>query len=103
MNQTYYNSLEATEETGYNLAEPPPGKKWSGKNPVPKIGDKVRINFNQLGSGVVRSYFFEHGYLGILVKLDNPPEWKRKQHPPGSKYHGVAHVFGAEIEIKEKS
>lgn len=99
MNQTYYNSLEATEVVQYHLADPPAGK-WSGDLPIPKIGEKVRINFNKLGSGIVKGYFIEHGYVGVLVKLDNPPEWKKKQHPPGSKYHGVAHVFGAEIKEK---
>lgn len=76
--------------------------KWSGVWPVPKIGDRVNINFNNLGSGIVESYFIEHDYLGVLVKLDNPPEWKQKQAPPGSKYHGVAHVFGAEIIEKTR-
>lgn len=71
--------------------------KWSGKQPIPAIGDKVTINFNELGTGVVQAYFYEHGYFGLDVKLDKAPDWHNKQHPVGSEHRGRALVFGAEI------
>jgi hypothetical protein len=71
--------------------------KWSGVYPIPQIGDAVAINFNELGGGVVQAYFVEHGYFGLEVKLSAAPEWHYKQHPPGSKHHGRALVFGAEV------
>lgn len=71
---------------------------WSGKV-LPQIGQRVRVNFNSFGAGVVVAYFVETGgsapFLGVEVFLDKRPEWHVKQH-------GAAHphplVFGAEIE-----
>lgn len=70
--------------------------KWSGVFPIPQIGDSVSINFNELGTGKVESYFVEHGFVGIKVALDKEPEWKKKQHA-GTKHAGIAMVFGREI------
>lgn len=70
--------------------------KWSGSYPIPQIGQPVKVNFNSLGTGVVESYFVEHGYLGVTVRLDKEPEWKIKQHK-GTKHAGIAMVFGLEI------
>jgi hypothetical protein len=72
--------------------------KWSGCYPIPQIGQSVRINFNTLGTGVVESYFVEHGYCGVTVRLDKEPEWKIKQHK-GTKHAGIAMVFGLEITL----
>lgn len=71
--------------------------KWSGSYPIPQIGDRVTINFNELGSGVIKSYFVEHGYCGVTVRLDKEPAWKIKQHK-GTKYAGIAMVFGIELK-----
>lgn len=59
--------------------ELPKELKWGSEKRPPAIGDRVSINFNQLGGGVVESYFWEHGWLGVCVKLNNAPAWKRKQ------------------------
>ena len=71
--------------------------KWSGAFPIPSIGDNVTISFNGLGTDQILSYFIEHGFLGVYVKLDNPPAWHRQQHSPGSKFRGKALVFGNEL------
>lgn len=84
--------VQRTEENKFNKDL----LKWSGKNPIPAIGMKVRINFNELGNGIVVSYFWEHGYFGIKVQLDNAPAWHKKQHK-GTKHEGNALVFGMEI------
>lgn len=73
--------------------------KWSGDFPIPAIGQKVKINFNDLGTGVVDGYFQEGGYFGVRVKLDKEPAWKVKQHK-GTQFAGMAMIFG--VEIKEK-
>ena len=70
---------------------------WSGRFPVPAIGEKVAINFNQLGSGVVESYLTEYGWLGVCVRLDDAPDWHRRQ-TAGTKHAGRAMVFGAELK-----
>jgi len=79
----------------YDLTTPT-NHKWSGKLSIPAIGDKVRITFNGLGTGSVKSYFHEAGFLGIAVLLDEQPDWHEKQC-------GVNHpalVFGAEVEAE---
>lgn len=71
---------------------------WSGANEKrflapPAIGERVQVTFNQLGTGTVTGYFVEAGFLGIILKADNRPDWHKKQNPNCDLYH----VFGAEI------
>lgn len=103
-----------TETCRYELTELPEGVilktgenwrdnsvvKWSGSYPIPQIGERVITTVNGMGSGVVESYFVEHGYLGVLMVLDNPPTWHVNQHK-GTKHEGIAMVFGAELKRKE--
>ena len=75
--------------------------KWSGRErhagkPLPKLGDRVRITFNGLGTGTVVAYFVEAGFLGVKVRLDQRPAWHVKQNGHNNP---DALVFGAEIEI----
>lgn len=72
--------------------------KWSGSYPIPQIGQRVQIKINKLGAGTVESYFVEGGYLGVTVRLDDPPEWKIRQHK-GTKHEGIGMVFGIEITL----
>jgi hypothetical protein len=66
---------------------------WRCEHPLPRIGDKVEITVNGLGTGTVENYFIEWGWLGITVKLDNEPDW-HKVNCPDFPY---AMVFGTEI------
>lgn len=61
----------------------------------PAVGTRVEITFNGFGFGEVESYFVEHGFLGVAVKLDKEPEWRRKTTGID---HSVALVFGNEIK-----
>ena len=69
--------------------------KWSGAE-IPKIGDRVEVNFNGFGFGVVDSYFWEHGFFGVRVKLEIDPDWHVKQSA-GSAHAGHVLVFGSEL------
>lgn len=60
----------------------------------PPLGTKVRVTFNELGTGTVVGYFVEAGFLGVEVDPDHRPDWHVKQNPGRCNYH----VFGAEIE-----
>jgi len=80
-----------TEDCKYDLLHRPEGR-WSGIFD-PNTGDRVEITVNRFGAGIVVSYFCEHGYRGIRVKLDKQPDWHRKQGQPP-----YALVFGAEIQ-----
>ena len=71
-------------------------KSTMGDNP-PKIGERIKVTINKLGYGMVVAYYIEHEYVGVEVKLENPPEWYVKQNGKGS--HAL--VFGAEIEKLE--
>jgi hypothetical protein len=74
--------------------------KWSGYNDPPKIGAKVKIYMNNFGAGKVVGYFAEYGWLGVLVKLSNPPSWWRQQTrdrgADPAKTNG--HFFGLDLE-----
>ncbi len=80
-----------------------PGEsRWSGKMLVPTIGDKVTVTINGFGLGTIVGYFIEHDWLGVYVKLDDPPSWwveqqeRRAEHP--GRIAGCAMAFGAEIK-----
>jgi len=92
----YMGAWEIRDRYQYDEYEKPtdPEHTWSGKGPIPDLGTKVEINFNGLGEGVVHSYFVEHGYIGVRVKLDNQPDWHKNQGRPP-----YAMVFGIEINI----
>jgi len=70
--------------------------KWSGKHPIPAIGERVHLNFNEFGNGTVVSYFWEHGYLGVYVKLVKAPAWHNKQMA-GNPRKGHCMAFGVEV------
>lgn len=79
-----------------NKPDPTVTLMWSGTF-LPAIGDRVFVNMNGLGFGRVVSYFTEHGWLGVTVRLEKDPDWHVKQCR-GSKWAGCALVFGAEIK-----
>jgi len=79
-----------TDACKYDLLHRPKGR-WSGTFD-PNIGDRVEVTLNGFGAGTVVSYFCEHGYRGVRVKLDKQPKWHRKQGQPP-----YVLAFGAEI------
>ena len=70
---------------------------WAAKVPPPPVGEKVRVSMNGLGEAEVVGYFSMGGYLGLRVKLDNPPEWYIKQN----KGNVVGSIFGPEFKPLE--
>ena len=76
------------------LAELPRNLVWSGTQPIPAIGARVRAYMNGFGAGSVRAYFHAAGDLGVIVAVDVLPEWFVTQNP------GIAegHFFGRELE-----
>ena len=72
--------------------------EWSGKHPLPNIGDKVNCIMNRIGEGIVVAYFTSDDghkwYAGVEIKVLNPPEWYLKQNGRDAQ----ALVFGREIE-----
>jgi len=76
---------------------------WSGGKRIPKIMERVKLNFNNLGAGVVVAHYYENGYVGVQVLLDSPPAWRNEQC---KRTYGIknppAIAFGAEIERIEE-
>jgi hypothetical protein len=68
--------------------------KWSGKMPVPEVGDRINVRMNGFGPSTVMGYLPLHGWLGLAVRPDVRPDWLIKQDPE----RHVILVFGAEIE-----
>jgi hypothetical protein len=83
---------------GRKVSESP--YKWSGKEAPPAIGAEVKVTMNGLGPGVVKGYFAEESWLGVLVELKSPPDWWLKQNAAalakGEKR--LAHIFGMEVK-----
>lgn len=67
--------------------------RWSGAAPPPPIGDTVNVRLNGLGFSRVEGYFVEDGWLGVVIKPANPPDWFVRQKGAGAS----GHVFGIEI------
>ncbi len=90
----------------YELAAPPPTTVVGAKAPfkgdgpfysgdfLPARGDKVRINFNGLGTGRVLDFFREYRFIGLRILLDKQPAWHKKQNGADN----PALVFGSEVE-----
>jgi len=74
--------------------------KWSGAGPIPSVGSEVKIGMNKLGSGTVLGYSKLHGesgsWLGIWVKLLNPPEWFKERNSNWET--GLFLFFGRDVE-----
>lgn len=70
---------EGREFPAYKCDGFPAVMKWSGKKELPAIGAKVKVTMNSLGPAEVVGYYESHGYLGLMVKFENPPEWYRRQ------------------------
>jgi len=68
--------------------------KWSGKRDVPAMGSEVLVIMNSLGPATVLKHQVVKGWLGLIVRFHQPPEWYLRQNR-GVSRPGL--VFGAEI------
>lgn len=66
---------------------------WSGVCAIPKIGDIVNVDVNDIGPSEVLGYWLEAGYVGCVVRPSEPPEWYVRQNGSGA----ACVVFGIEI------
>jgi hypothetical protein len=53
--------------------------KWSGDFPIPAVGSRVFITMNGIGWAFVVGFFESCGYVGLMTKPINPPQWLRDQ------------------------
>lgn len=91
-----YGGVDLTDPDKAPTPETADAYLWSRLTSPPRIGTRVHVVVNAMGWGTVVSYFVEHGYLGVRVKLETEPEWHAKQCA-GTKNAGHCLVFGAEL------
>ncbi len=72
--------------------------KWVNPKAPPPVGTRIRVNFNRLGTAVVKKYFIEENFLGLMVSFDDPPEWYCKQNG----FDRLGHIFGPEFELVDR-
>lgn len=70
--------------------------KWSG-NFIPKIGETVFAVINDIGKCQVLGYYLEDGWIGVIAKPAQPPEWFIRQNGKNA----VCGLFGTEIRKLE--
>lgn len=70
--------------------------KWSGDLNPPAIGAQIVVTMNRLGPATIEGYFVEAGWLGLLCRLHNAPDWHREQRGGDP----IAHIFGVEFEAR---
>lgn len=70
--------------------------KWSNPKRPPAIGARVNIRINSIGAGVVTGYRVIHGWLGLHVRPENPPQWWKDQARQGN--YSECWVTGIETE-----
>jgi hypothetical protein len=89
-----------------------PGKmNGSAPFPLPAIGTRIYITMNNIGWATVEGFFAEGGYLGVMTKAENPPEWLRQQRQRAATRYtpetpewlkrGIGCEFGAEIALEQ--
>lgn len=107
-NYVEYKSLPSNwikyQPTGDDSIPVPEGLKWSGEDAPPAIGTKIRITINGIGPAIVRGYFSECDWLGLLVDVLSPPDWWVRQNVKPGKPYPRSHVFGVEFKpLKEEA
>src|SRR5579863_10395026 len=76
--------------------------KWSGKGfPLAAVGARLNVVINKLGPGEVVGYCASHGWLGLMVKLESPPDWWKKQRGNMIEESARATALGPEKAAKE--
>lgn len=70
---------------------------WSGKQPPPPVGARVKVLMNDLGYCTVDGYAVSEGYLAVVAKADEErPAWHKNANPDNE----PSLLFGCEIEYK---
>jgi hypothetical protein len=77
-------------------------QQWSGKLPLPEIGDRVYATCNSFGPSTVTGYFTQGRWIGITVMPDKCPEFYLNQNRAAFQRPDMGRLlsfcfFGAEI------
>jgi hypothetical protein len=86
--------------------------KWSAPFPLPALGTRVYITMNNIGWASIEGFFAEDGYVGVMTRAEDPPQWLREQRlrdqanprhadKPDWWKQGIGCEFGAEIALEK--
>jgi len=86
--------------------------KWSAPFPLPALGTRVYITMNNIGWASIEGFFAEDGYVGVMTRAEDPPQWLREQRlrdranprhadKPDWWKQGIGCEFGAEITLEK--
>lgn len=89
------NGMREETVARWKMQDDFPAGKWSGKF-IPEVGDIIKARVNRIGLCRVLGYFVECGWVGVVAKPLDPPEWYVRQN--GDKFDGTCGLFGSEIE-----
>ena len=56
--------------------------QWVANKPLPAVGSEVEVKINGIGRSTVLKYFVEHGFIGLVVQPQNPPDWYKNKTSP---------------------
>jgi len=73
---------------------------WVSTKAIPAIGTKLNVKINGIGESIVKKYFVEHGFIGMLVKPLNPPTWYISQNGEDAECH-VYPAECTELEVRD--
>ena len=71
----------------------PSGLIWTGTDPIPVLGARIRVRMNGLGLGIMCGFFALDNYLGVAVELDQLPTWFIQAHPGQT----LGYFYGREV------
>jgi hypothetical protein len=86
--------------------------KWSAPFPLPALGTRVYITMNNIGWASIEGFFAEDGYVRVMTRAEDPPQWLREQRlrdqanprhadKPDWWRQGIGCEFGAEIALEK--
>ena len=67
---------------------------WVSTKAIPAIGTKLNVKINGIGESIVKKFFVEYGFIGMVVQPIDPPAWYIKQNGADE----PCHVYPAETE-----
>ena len=69
--------LRTESKDGFPLYRDSDGNllKWSGAIPLPGLNQRVWITMNRIGWAVVKGWFSEAGFVGVMTEALEPPAW----------------------------
>ena len=73
--------------------------QYVSDKPLPKVDDELTVTFNGINKVIVTGYFVEYGFIGLLCRPIDPPQWYIKQNGRDAS----CHIFPSETKELRRS